>query len=319
VMLSYLFQMEAAASSGRMKVGTSYVGKLLFEGGMSGFPYTSPTYYENFRTKIDALYNSNSGYAAWDSIKTTTLPQFFIWTKLTVHLNNILTMLPYNGFSSSAATQLAAFATLDGTIKIPFLTDFAVEPYTDGTYVPLGFSSSVAGVAMYRTMVSDINFTSQVTMTATPYACTYTGRRLLGQLSSIFAKQAALVADSSSTATNCPTIVEMAGMSRAIFEAIDVSVKANAWITVGLAGAPVFATAILDAKQYETMVMLYRNIFSQTLATFTPTCGLAYYVSQAGFGFDGQLSWDVVNAQLVAGVLGPYAPQTGLRLNVSTV
>jgi len=296
VMLHYMFQLEAAASSGRINAGTNYLSKLLYE-GMTGFPYS--TYHTEFMSKMNQLY-STDGYIPWDLAKNSTVTPFAVITKYTVHVSNTLTMLPYTGLVPAAVTALEALEFPDATgyfKEMPIHHDFDVE--LSGTeYIPVNFTGSMPAVAMYRAMLTSYPFIDQVRKTiATPYACTFAGRRIIAATSRILGY----------VGSGCPSEYFLFGLMREFKEALLTVQKAFAWVDVGLTGSPVFAVSILDGDGYAAVSWYYRSIMTTVIPQLVSQCGVQYNASVAwvGYLFGPKYNLETLQQQLVNMHIGP--------------
>jgi len=296
VMLLYLFQIEAAASSGRANIGTMYASKLLYE-GMTGFSYS--TLHTEWQSKMNVLY-STDGYATWDVVKNSTMPPFYPYTKYTAHISNIFTMLPYNGVVPAAVAALdnleLPFTDPTGYFKeLPLHSDFSVEQ-SGSEYIPTHFSGSMPAISMYRAMLRDYMFTDQVRKTvATPYACTYAGRRVIASTSKILGY----------VGGTCPSELGLFGLMREFKESVLTAQKAFAWVDVGLSGTPVFAASILDGTGYSAMSWYYRSIMTTVVPQLVSQCKIQYDVAWVGFFVGPKISLDTMQQQLLDMKVGP--------------
>jgi len=275
VLLSYMFQFESASATGRAGVGTTYASTLFYE-GMTGFPYSS--WHTEFMTKQNTLYNT-FGYATWDVTKNSTMPPFYPMTKYTAHITNILTMLPYNGITSTAATALnnlnLGFTDPTGYFyEIPQHHEFSVE-LVDGEYLPVNFSTSMPAKKMYRAMLTEYSFNDQVQkVVATPFACTYNGRRILNAMSTVLGYV---------NSGYCPTVLGLFGLLREMKEGIMLSEKAHAWFDMGTTGGAVYAAGVYNPEGYAAMAWYYRSIMTTAIVSLNTTCGQVFDVAWVGF------------------------------------
>jgi len=245
-----------------------------------------------------------TGYTPWDLIKNNTygdapcfdptagpcsLPPLMPLTKYSVHVSNSLAMLPFNGVSSAAKTAMANLEFADATgyfSELPLHSEFEVELF-QGEYLPNNFSASMPAMQMYKSMLNEYSYSDSVQkVVATPFACTFAGRRIIHAVSTVLGY---------ANGGFCPSPLHLFGLLREIKEAIFAAQKAHAWRDVGTTGAAIYAVGVFDGAGYAAMTWYYRSIMTTAIAAMNAACGATYDVAWVGF-FIG-LKYDLASMQ----------------------
>jgi len=220
-------------------------------------------------------------------------------TKYSAHIQNILTMLPFNGISSTAIPAMANLEFPDATgyfSELPLHHEFEVELYNN-EYVPKNISTSMPALKMYRAMLNEYSYKNSVQgVVAVPFACTYAGRRILHALSTVLGYV---------SSGFCPSPLHLFGLLREMKEAIMCAQKTHSWRDVGPAGIAVYSVGVYDDQGYQAMTWYYRSIMTTAITTLNALCGQTYDVAWVGFFIGPKYQLSNLQAHLTSMHMGP--------------